>query len=368
MSMINTQDILNKIEDKLQYMMNNIGDRIPHVSKNGVYDSRTVDWWTTGFYPGMLWILYDLTKNEEYKRAAWRWDDLLADALNKGGDIHHDVGFQFLPTACIKYELTGDGQAKHWGLEAANFLAGRFNIAGNYIRSWNNDLFGWSIIDSSLNISLLFWASRVSGDPRFKHIGLKHAETIVNQFIRDDGSVCHIKTFDPETGESTGSLGGQGFGVGSAWSRGQAWAILGMANTYRNTGDMKYLNAARRVANFFVSSLPDDCVPYWDFYLPTFDNQPRDSSAAAIAASGLLEISKYLPQEQGEYYKNWAIKILESLIDNYSTLNDVCYEGILLGGTGNKPQNIDVNVSLIYGDYFFVEALAKLSDWRNSIF
>lgn len=358
------------LQAKTDRMIRQLGDKSPHVAKHdGIYDDMRLDWWTSGFWPGILWIMHEMTGKEHYKEAAWGWDEKIESKMTQANNFHHDVGFQFLPTAVIKYKLTGDEDGKRRGLFAANFLAGRFNPAGNFIRAWNQEKIGWSIVDTSMNLSLLFWAAAESGDPRFEHIGKAHADTVVRQFIREDGSVNHIVCFDPRTGEQIESLGGQGASPRSSWSRGQAWALHGMANTYRYTGDVKYLLAAQRVAHYFLACLPDDHVPHWDFRAAeVLDGMPRDTSAASCAASGLIELAEALPPEEGAVYRRGAEKILLSLTQNYAPWDRPDFEAILTAGTGNYPAGSNIDVSLIYGDYYYVEAVAKLLGWKSRIF
>ncbi|WP_453990515.1 glycoside hydrolase family 88 protein [Bacillus nitroreducens] len=373
-------ELWEALQQKIARMSEQMGDKSPHVAPKdtGIYDNMSIDWWTSGFWPGMLWIMYDMTGEEGYKDAAWDWDERMERKMMEKNRFHHDVGFQFLPTAVIKYKLTGDLDGRRRGLAAANFLAGRFNIAGQYIRawntteskkSWNHENTGWSIVDSALNISILFWASEEMDDPRFEHIARAHADTVVNYFIREDGSVNHVVNFDPQTGEYIEAIGGQGAAPDSAWSRGAAWALHGMANTYRYTGDIKYLQAAQRVAHFFLAMLPEDYVSHWDFRASKdLEGEPRDTSAASCTASGLIEIANALPEIQGRPYKEAAKRILLSLTQNYGTWDRPEHEGILLEGTGNKPTGTNIDVSLIYGDYFYLEAIVKLLGWKNRIF
>lgn len=367
------QEIWPRLESKVSQMRDSLGTKAPHVAgQNGIYDDTKLDWWTSGFWPGMLWLMYDMTGDEGWREAAWSWDERLFALFQQENAFDHDVGFHFLPTAVFKYKLTGDKDALRRGLFAANFLAGRFNPKGGYLRAWNGiEKTGWSIIDTMMNISLLFWASEESGDPRFAHIAKAHADMVVKQFVRADGSTHHIVVFDPETGQRVGALGGQGAGPDSAWSRGNAWALYGLTNTYRHTNDAVYLSAAQRVANFFIASLPEDNVPPWDFRAVREGGEeeiPRDTSAGAIAASGLLELADQLDEPTGRPYRSAAERILSSLAANYATWDEPKHEAILLQGTGHKPANQNVNVSLIYGDYYFVEALAKLQGWRRRIF
>jgi len=370
----NLRDILPEVWEALQVkvdrMISQIGSKSPHVAKeDGLYDDMRIDWWTSGFWPGILWILHDLTGGEHYKDAAWNWDEKLEQASVRQNNFHHDVGFQYLPTAVIKHKLTGDAEGLRRGLQAANFLAGRFNLAGKFLRAWNQDKIGWSIVDSTMNLSILFWASEVTKDPRFAQIAKAHADTVVDKFVRADGSVNHILSFDPATGELIESLGGQGAGPQSAWSRGAAWALHGLANVYRFTGDDRYLRAAQRVAHYFLASLPEDSVAHWDFRAAdSLDAEPRDSSAASCAASGLIELASLLPSAEGSLYRQSAERILLSLTQHYGTWDRPEHEAILLEGTGNKPAGQNVDVSLIYGDYYYVEAIAKLLGWEQRIF
>ncbi|WP_284646144.1 glycoside hydrolase family 88 protein [Paenibacillus silviterrae] len=367
--------MMKRMDEKVMRLLEQNGDAwLDHAGEDGIYQSRRPDWWTSGFWPGILWILYDVTGKERYKQAVWQRDEELGEWLRIPADeFNHDVGFQFLPTAVIKYKLTGDPDAKERGLEAANFLANRFNSAGGFIRAWDrgpdgSEVPGWAIIDCMMNIPLLFWAYRVSGEERYRHIAVRHADTVLQYAIREDGSVNHIISFDPVTGAYLGALGGQGHTKDSAWSRGTAWALYGFALAYRDTDDVRYLNAAKRVAHFFIASLPEDDVPYWDFRLPDPAGEPRDSSAGAIAASGLLEIAERVPDAEKPLYENAAKRILYSLSEQYAIWECPEVQPILTKATGNRPLNHHVNYSLIFGDYYFIEAFAKLNGWRTRIF
>lgn len=364
-------ELWEALEAKTEAMIGQIGDKSPHVApaSTGQYDDMRHDWWTSGFWPGILWIMYDMTGKELYKAPAWRWDELLERKSVTANNFHHDVGFQYLPTAVIKHKLTGDEDGRRRGLAAATFLAGRFNLAGGFIRAWNQDKTGWAIVDCTMNLSLLFWAAEETQDPRFSQIACAHADTVVEHFVREDGSVNHIVSFDPYSGKVIESLGGQGAGPDSSWSRGAAWALHGLANTYRYTGEKKYLQGAQRVAHYFLAMLPEDHIAHWDFRAAeNLEAEPRDTSAASCAASGLLELAYALPEVEGRPYREAAEQILLSLTRNYGTWDQPEHEAILRCGTGNKPAGENIHVSLIYGDYYYVEALAKLKGWRNRIF
>lgn len=368
------EEMMLKLDAKVKRMITLIGDKSPHVAgADGKYDDNAHDWWTSGFWPGLLWVMYDYTGDEVYKAAAWDWDHKLNLCFEDYPvELHHDVGFQFLPTAVCKYEWTGDQEALRIGLKAANFLMGRYNAAGEFIRAWNVedgvDYRGWAIIDCLMNIPLLTWATKTTGDPRYQHVAMKHTDTFLKYGIRDDGSSCHVLSFNPQTGEFIEQIGGQGYSPTSAWSRGNAWALYGLSLAYRHFGDHKYLTAAKRVAHHFITALPDDSIPYWDFRLPTLEGEPRDSSAAAIAASGLMELAEHLDEHEKRIYLSAAERMLYALSEHYATWDQPGHEAILIGGTGHKPANSNINVSLIYGDYYFVEAFAKLNGWKNRIF
>ncbi|MFD0695069.1 glycoside hydrolase family 88 protein [Paenibacillus sp. GCM10027628] len=355
------------LQKKVDIMIEQIGSKSPHVDKDGVYDDFRLDWWTSGFWPGILWIMYDMTRDEKYSRHAWEWDAKIEACFSQENNFHHDVGFQFLPTAVAKYKMTGDKDGRRRGLQAANFLAGRFNLAGRFLRAWNQDKHGWAIIDSSMNLSLLLWAAEEIGDARFKQVAMAHADTVLEHFIRNDGSVRHIVSFDPDTGAFIEALGGQGFSPTSAWSRGQAWALHGLANVYRYTRERRYLDAAKRVAHYFMAQTAIDPIPLWDFRTGDADLQLKDTSAASCAASGLLEIADLVPGDEAHLYRNQALRIMETLTERYAVL-DQSRESILREATGNKPAEQNVNVGLIYGDYFYIETAAKLMNWKNRVF
>ena len=193
---------------------------------------------------------------------------------------------------------------------------------------------------------------------------MAHADTVLKEFIRADGSTYHVVCFDPETGERTGALQGQGYAQESAWSRGVAWAVYGMAISYQHTGEKRYLEGAKKAADYFIANLPDDYVPYWDFKAPLEEEMIRDSSAAACAASGLLEISDSVEASEKSVYYNAALKITKSLYENYSAWDEE-EEGLLVKGTvaySHKPQ---VHIPIIYGDFYFVETLAKLKGQKS---
>ncbi|WP_138751638.1 glycoside hydrolase family 88 protein [Paenibacillus sinopodophylli] len=354
------QQVVHKMEETSAV----IGATFPNGSKAGRYERSAPHDWIAGFWPGLLWLVYQETGNERLKALAVECERQISHTLWEFDQLHHDVGFMFELSSINQYKHLRDEEAKRHALMAASLLAGRFNAAGGFIRAWPNwggeDHSGWAIIDCMLNLPLLYWASEEIDDPRYRHIAVIHADTVLREFVLADGSVHHIVCFDPETGKRIEAIAGQGYAADSAWARGAAWALYGFARSYGYTAKKEYVQAAERIASFFLNHLPVDKVPYWDFRLPEDEvHAPRDSSAAAIAASGLLALAALLPGESGEVYKEQAEAILLSLYENYSNWG-VEEEGILMHATGYFAKDIYVDTPLIFGDYYFAEALLKL--------
>jgi len=350
--------------EKLGRTSRRIGANFPHASKDGRYELAPAHWWTAGFWPGQLWLVYRETRDAGIRTIAESCERQLDQTILEFDDLYHDVGFMWSLTAVARYKLTGAEDSRRRGMLAASLLASRFNLRGNFLRAWNEDKVGWAIVDSLMNLPILYWASEVSGDPRFKYIAMAHADTSLRHFVRPDGSCRHIVSFDPITGTFIEALGGQGASPDSAWSRGLAWALYGFTLSHRHTGEIRYLEAARRVAYFFLKNLPADAVPYWDFRVPVTAETPRDSSAGACAASGLLELACLVPAPEAGLFRDAAITLLQAL-DSRCGAWDLDEEGLLRFGTGHMPEGQNVQVSLIYGDYFFVEALAKIRGQRE---
>lgn len=241
------------------------------------------------------------------------------------------------------------------------FWPGRFNPAGNFIRAWNDipgdDTKGWAIIDCMMNISQLYWASEETGDPRFHHIAVAHADTAMKNFVRPDGSVNHIVEFDPETGEMVRSLGGQGYGEGSSWTRGQGWAVYGFMIGYLHTGKQEYLDTAKKVSHYCMAYLPEDGIIPVDFRQPE-EPAYEDSCGACVIACGLLEIAKHVPEQEKTMYVKAAVKILKAIDEKRADWSEKC-DAIVQNCTGayHSPEH---HFTMNYADYFFIEAIYKL--------
>lgn len=312
-------------------------------------------WWTNGFWPAEMWQLYAATNDEQYLAEARRAGAMLNKAFEDFAHLHHDVGFMWRISSGFDFDLTGDAECRERTLYAAHLLAGRYNPNG-FIRAWNEDRAGWAIIDCLMNLSLLYWASEQTGDPRFRLIAQSHADTVLRHFIRQDGTSEHIVIFDPETGAVVDKPGGQGYGKGTVWSRGQAWAIYGLAISYRHTGREEYLNVSRRVADAFIPCVCEDWLPDCDFSQPA---QPvvKDDCAGSIAACGLLELADLLG-DAGEPYRAVAYRMLRAMDENHADWSEE-YPAILTHCTGSY-HTADRHIAMVYGDYFLVEAVCRL--------
>ncbi len=315
--------------------------------------------WTSGFFPGCLWFIYEYTGEEKWKTAAQKFTRNVEPEKSNG--TTHDMGFKMFCSFGNGYRLTGEAEYKDILLQSARMLITRFNPTVGCIRSWDHHEHLWQypvIIDNMMNLELLFWATRVSGDFRFHDIALKHAETTMKNHFRSDYSTWHVLNYDSATGAVLDRHTHQGYAHESTWARGQAWALYGFTMVYRETRDPRFLAQATRVANFIVNhqNLPADLVPYWDFDAPDLETQPRDASAAAIMCSALYELSMHLGSE-GAQYKSIADKILASL-SSEKYLAKLGENGalLLMHAVGNKRANTEVDVPLIYADYYFLEA------------
>jgi len=354
----------DKIVNKMDKVSERTGDKIPYSTVDGLYDDRSSDiyWWTNGFWGGMMWIMYHSTKDEKYRKIAESVENKLDEALYGYDGLHHDVGFMWLPTSVTNYKITGNESSKRRGLIAANILAGRYNLVSEHIRAWNEPDGGpgIAIIDCMMNIPLLYWASDVLNDPRFKNIAMCHADTTMTKHIRPDGSVKHIVIYDHINGGLIEEQVGQGFAVGSSWSRGQSWALYGYALSYIYTKKEEYLDTAKRVAHYFISCVCDDYLPKCDFRSPQ-DPIYYDSTAGAVAACGLIEIANVVPQNEKGIYINAAINILKALEKNFCNWEDD-EDSILQMGTEAYHRPNGIHIPIIYGDYYFIEAIYKLKE------
>lgn len=353
-----------KIDQKLRRTAVKSRNKLPYTSINGVHDDKSDAEWTNGFWGGTMWLMYKATGNQEYRKTAERSEELLDNALGQYKKLHHDVGFMWHLTSGANYRITGNEASCNRNLFAAASLFSRYNVAGDYIRAWNgNDAEGYSIIDCLMNLSILYWASEELGDDRFKKIAMRHMEMSMRDHIRPDGSVNHIVDHETDKVGVKQILAGQGYSSTSCWSRGLAWAVYGSVISYIHTGKEDYLAAAKKTADFFIEhSKKTDYLPVVDFCAPQSPVY-YDSTAGACAACGMLEIAKYVSEEESRKYTQGAIHILKAIDEkccNYEENEDA----LVLMGTERYPlqesSKAGLHIPIIYGDFFFVEALFKL--------
>jgi len=319
--------------------------------------------WTSGFYPGVLWLMHELTGESEWKERAIKYTDLLEDQQYNGSN--HDVGFRMFCSFGNALRLSGDESYTPVLVQSAKTLIARFYENVGCIRSWDFNQENWQcpvIIDNMMNLELLFWASEQTGDPVYHDIAIRHALTTLENHFRPDNSSVHVVDYDTISGEVRQKNTHQGYADESSWSRGQAWGLYGYTMTYRLTDHIEFLKQAEEIAGFLLEHphLPDDLVPYWDYDAPGIPDEPRDVSAAAIMASALYELCRY--SEKGAYYKKKADKIMESLGNTYASAPGENFGFILGHSVGAKPFESEVDVPLNYADYYYLEALVRKKD------
>lgn len=315
--------------------------------------------WCSGFFPGELWFLYEYTKDEKWANLARKFTTNIE--VEKTNGITHDMGFKVYNSVGNGYRLTKDAHYKDVIIEAAKTLSTRFNPVVGSIKSWDNRK-QWKfpvIIDNMLNLELLFEATRLTGDSSFYKIAVAHANTAMKNHFRADFSSYHVIDYDPETGKVLHKQTHQGYADESAWARGQAWGLYGYTMCYRETHNPAYLKQAENIAKFIFSNpnLPSDLVPYWDYNDPAIPNVPRDASAAAVAASALYELSTY--SNNSKQYRSTADKIVKTLSEKYQAKAGGSKGFLLIHSTGHKPAGTEIDVPIIYADYYYLEALLR---------
>lgn len=337
-------------------------DGIPRsINADGTLHGTPSADWTSGFYPGLLWYLFDATGDPAAADAARRWTAVVEPEKANAGT--HDLGFMIYNSFGNGYRLTGDPHYRDVIIESANTLTTRYNPTVGAIRSW--DFGHWQfpvIIDNMMNLELLFAATDLTGDSSYYDVAVDHARRTLEHHFRDDHSSVHVVDFDTLTGAVLARETHQGLSDESAWSRGQAWGLYGFTLTYRETGDEAFLDKARRIADFILSHprQPEDFVPYWDYDAPGIPNEPRDASAAAISASALYELSRYVTGDERRRYVDAADRMLMSLAsDAYQAAPATPGPFLLTHSTGSVPGEFEVDVPIIYADYYYLEALLR---------
>ncbi len=318
--------------------------------------------WTSGFFPGSLWYLFEYADSSKWRENAEIWTQLLEK--EKNNTYTHDLGFMLYCSYGNGYRLTKNQDYKEVLVQGANSLITRYDSIVNLIKSWD-----WSerwqypvIIDNMMNLEFLFWATKETGDSIYYNIAVNHADKTMKNHFREDNSSYHVVDYDTITGEAIWKGTHQGYSDSSAWARGQAWGLYGYTLCYRETKKTEYLEQAEKIAEFILNhpNLPDDKVPFWDFNAPDIPNTERDASAGAIIASALLELQDYVDESKKPKYANAAETILKSLASNkYCAALGKNNYFVLKHSVGHKPGGVEVDVPLVYADYYFIEGLLR---------
>lgn len=333
------------------------GDSVWHCRRNCPEE------WCNGFWPGILWYAYEATGEDTLRNYAEKYTESL-EFLSQRPAFDHDLGFLVFCSYGNGYRLTHNPKYKDVILATADSLATLYNPNVGTILSWprNVEMLGGhnTIMDNMINLEMLFWAAKNGGDHSLYDIAVRHAETTMEHHFRPDYSCYHVAVYNPENGDFIKGMTHQGYSDSSMWARGQAWAIYGYTVVYRETRDPKFLDFACKVSDVYLNRLPEDYVPYWDFDDPAIPNAPRDASAAAVVASGLLELQGYCHGETKTRYRNAAEKMLASLsTDKYQS--GAKRPSFLDHSTGHKPGGSEIDASIIYADYYYLEALMRLN-------
>ncbi|NEJ18757.1 glucoronyl hydrolase [Rhizobium leguminosarum] len=347
-----------------------------HSSVGNFYPAVANDQWTAGFWPGELWLAFEHSGEAVFRDAAQiQVQSFLHRIVNRIETDHHDMGFLYSPSCIAAWKLVGDEDGRKAAILAADQLIERFQPIGQFIQAWGRKGVAEEyryIIDCLLNLPLLYWASREAGDPKYREIALIHARTTLANSIRPDDSTYHTFYMDPVTGAPVRGATKQGYRDDSAWARGQAWAISGMALSYRYERIEEYVRTFDRLLAFYLNRLPADMVPYWDLVFSDGDGEPRDSSSASIAACGLLEMADLVEPEPAARYRTLARRMMKSLADHYAVKDPTVSNGLVLHATYSKKSPFNtcrgegVDECVSWGDYYYMEALTRLSrSWSS---
>lgn len=340
-------------------------------SINNVYPAIANTDWTSSFWTGMLWLAYEVTGDQKYRRVAEIQLKDYKRRIDEKKDIDtHDLGFLYSLSSVAAYKITGNEEAKQTALNATELLMNRYFEKAGIIQAWGNlndpQNRGRMIIDCCMNLPLLYWASLVTGEHKYYSAALNHVNQAMKYIVREDASSYHTFYMDVETGTPKYGKTAQGYSDTSCWARGQAWGIYGFVLSYLYTKDWQFIEMAKKLTNYFLNRLPGDGVCYWDLVF-TDGHEERDSSASVIAACGMLEMAKHLvlTDPAKRIYENAAIFIVKSLSENYTSQNTPQSNGILLHAVYAKPDGKGIDECNIWGDYFYLEALVRLvKDWR----
>lgn len=358
---------LGRVTRKLDKNITAFGDSFPgEACEGGVWPRTKNVEWTTSFWTGQLWLAWEMTGKAHYREAAERTLPSFYERIEKRIETAtHDLGFLYSLSCVSAWRLTGNETARQSALQAADALMERFNPTAKIIQAWGDlndpEQQGRMIIDCNMNLPLLYWASEQTGDVRYAQAATAHAEQAARYIVRPDASTYHTYYMDVKTGEPRFGNTHQGYSDSSCWSRGQAWGIYGFLLNYLHTGDKSMVELSRSLTHYFINRLPEDSVCHWDLALLGTD-AVRDSSAAAITVCGLLELVKALPtlDPHRAHYEEMALRIMQSLTDNYLAHDDEPCEGLLKHSVYHMASGKGVDQCCSWGDYFYLEALMRL--------
>lgn len=324
--------------------------------------------WCSGFFPGTLWFAYEYSGDAYIKEQAQKFTEPIKTIAYTKAD-NHDIGFMVYGSYGNAYRLTGNEEYKKVLLAAADTLATLYNPKVGSILSWPSQMHKFkhnTIIDNMMNLELLFWAAKNGGSQDLYDIAKSHAEITMKHIVRKDSAVYHVGSFDEKTGAFLRGYTHQGYADESMWARGQTWGIYGFSMAYRETGEQAFLDTAIKLSDHYINRLPEDKIPYWDFDDPKIPNAPRDASAAGVAACGMLELSTLVKDEtlKAKYYNSAVSYIKELSSENY--LSGDTNQSLLLHSTGHLPHNSEIDVPIVYADYYFMEALVRLNKMQEA--
>lgn len=369
---IKVDNALQHITSRIDHTLFALGDKFPNEAcEGGKWQPAENNQWTNSFWTGQLWLLWEMTGNDKYRQAAERFILSFAHRLaNRVETDTHDLGFLYSLSCVNAWRLTGNTRARDIALHAAEMMMQRYNPTAGIIQAWGDltdpEQQGRMIIDCNMNLPLLYWASEQTGNPAFAQAALSHATQAAKYIVRPDASTYHTYYMDVNTGEPRYGNTHQGYSDSSCWARGQAWGIYGFMLSYLYTGKSSLVDLTRSLSHYFINRLPEDFVCHWDLALVDTD-AVRDSSAAAIAACGLLELTKALPATDAHrmQYEECALHIIHSLTEHYLSTHDESCEGLLMHSVYHMPAGKGVDECCSWGDYFYLEALIRVRQcWK----
>ena len=358
-------EAIKEARERIDRLLSRFSHTFPGASTvDGIYRPVEKVDWTEGFWTGMLWLLYEATGDMKYREAAEGFLPMFRERLDRQIKVNtHDLGFIYSLSCVSAYQLTGNMAARQTALDAAKILYGRYNETAGIIQAWGDlndpEKQGRMIIDCNLNLPLLFWAGGETGNEAYIRAAGTHLDRAMEYLVREDASTYHTYFMDVKTGRPLKGTTHQGYTDDSCWARGQAWAILGFALNYRRYKKKELLETAKKTAAYFLNRLPEDYVCYWDLVFKPEDGQYRDTSAAAIAACGLLELLREMPfmDPDRRSCEHAVCAVMASLRENYLTRDE---DGILLHGLYNYGRGMGIDESNLWGDYFYLEALVRM--------